>query len=107
MNEPEFIVVDSFGADLKEGTRVTAEIDPEGTVILITDPDGDADAEGRVFPINPKVKVLWDGEDGDDMSMLGEYFETYYDHRKDRYVCEDIEVPTKKEIDMSGMPQGE
>lgn len=90
--EPEFKVVDSFGVELKKGGRVIMDVEPEGTILHISDPDGDADAEGRIYEIPPQVTVLWDGEDGGDLDMFGEKFSAHYDWKNNRYVCDDIEA---------------
>jgi hypothetical protein len=55
------------GEEIEVGSDVFAEDADDkvlvGKVILITDPDGDADEEGRMHAINPKVEVEWTNGD--------------------------------------------
>jgi hypothetical protein len=60
----EIQVVDGHGRPLAVGDEVLTyggriEEEPPGVITLITEPEGDADAEGRSIMINPGVYVAW------------------------------------------------
>lgn len=89
----DIVVVDSEERVIKVGSYISDPTDPEGhgVVTLITDPDGDADDEGRAIAINPYVHVKY--KDGSEEEFITSYSGAWYtpDIKWD-YQCEDLEV---------------
>ena len=94
------IVHDAYGKQIRVGDLVTCDHDyPAGTVVLISDPDGDVDDEGRPFGINPGVYVRWN--DGEPPIKAATKYDPAYDEKfgtsfsywtGDVFVCDDLEV---------------
>ena len=81
-------VLDSNGNTIRVGAR-TAEND--GTVVEISDPDGDVNSYGRLVGINPMVLVEYD--DGSEDRYLTRWNATGpWDDDRDDYTCDDIAV---------------
>jgi hypothetical protein len=80
-DKKEFYVQTADGEDIEVGSTVYAE-DPNnepltGKVLLITDLDGDADEEGRMYGIDPKVEVEWTNGDKEmlDTTITSQHWE--------------------------------
>jgi hypothetical protein len=94
---PETEVFDFNGQRIFEGSRVKIEWHDEdgeekvwiGTVKTISDPDGDADLEGNLIGINPRVWVKWD--EGEEESFSTSVISSYADPSPE-YGCDDLEV---------------
>jgi hypothetical protein len=68
-------VLDEAGNPLVVGSRVQA--DPRqslGTVIRVTDPDGDVDEYGRQIGINPQVYVQFDDSTPGEQDCYGTFW---------------------------------
>jgi hypothetical protein len=65
-------IVDWYEREIHVGDQVVTDISddreefPPGTVVRITDWDGDVDDEGCTIAITPKVIVKWPGFDGEE-----------------------------------------
>lgn len=97
MSDTEFI--DSGGKPIKVGSRVriygynpaSDEHDTfHGVVVRTTDPDGDADEEGRPFGINPTLTVKFD--DGDEDTFTASWTAQGWWDENAPYQCEDLDV---------------
>ena len=89
----EFEIVDEHGRRLEVGDRVILPgIEPDGSdatlgrITDISDPDGDADDEGRPIGINPKVEVRFGPGDTDEFST-GTTWDT---HNTGTFVCDEL-----------------
>jgi hypothetical protein len=88
--EPEHI--DANGKPLKVGSRVTVGPEPgdQGTVVSISDLEGDVDDEGRSIAIMPRVYVRFDDGVEDDFGTSNVGGWNYYEPLV--FQCDDLEV---------------
>jgi len=88
-------ILDGNGTLITEGARVVDHNgNEEGTVIDITDPDGDVNEYGRAVPVGPYVFVKYDGNDEvERWTATWNATGPWDDHRTD-YTCDDITVAT-------------
>lgn len=107
----DYEYTDAHGALLQEGDRVKMAGWPwpgaaghelredyaHGVIVSISDPDGDADDEGRTIGIPPAVKVQFD--DGDEDTFTGTWTARgWWDDENAPFEFEDIEkVEVKNE----------
>jgi hypothetical protein len=85
--------VDANERTIEVGTRVriagVPDDLPHGVVTRISDPDGDADDEGRPIGINPRVFVKFD--DSDEDSFTTSWTGTYAGD-EGSWMCDELEV---------------
>ncbi len=91
-------ILDSQGNRIEVGARVLDDDGcEEGTVIEISDPDGDTNSYGRIVGIPPMVTVRYD----DALDSLGVDVYSYraewnasgpWDDHRDDYTCDDLTV---------------
>jgi len=95
-------ILDSNGTRITVGARVLdANGNEEGTVVDLTEPDGDVNEYGRAVPVGPYVTVQYDDDnDGDTVRYTALWNATgpWDDHRTD-YTCDDVTVaPSAQEF---------
>ena len=84
------IVLDSDGGELRVGSRVSVGPAPDdhGTVVSISDIDGDVDSYGRPFSIGPRVYVKFDDGLEDDFGTSSTA--RWYTETDAPYLCDDL-----------------
>jgi hypothetical protein len=84
-------VLDMHGNTITVGTRVTDTETGGGTVLAVSDPDGDVNSYGRAVGIAPMVLVRYD--DGAEV-LHGTHWNATgpWDDHRDDYTCDDLEV---------------
>ena len=96
-------IIDADGNDITVGARVMTEytvvsrnlpskrVSQIGSVIEITDVDGDVDEEGRSITIYPTVVVVWDGED-DEVESFKAFWTGRYQDDDAPFQTEDLTI---------------
>lgn len=87
-------IFDRAGNRIEVGMRVVDRIDAEiGTVVLLTEPDGDVNEYGRPIAIGPLVGVQYD--DGDYEAWLATWNATGpWDSDREDFTCDDVLTST-------------
>jgi len=87
----EYRYLDCNGVEIRKGDKVRVGPDPGdvGTILSISDPDGDVDEYGRTVGINPSVKVQF--PDCDDSFMCAWQATGPWDDDNPDWQCDDVE----------------
>ena len=87
------VVLDRNGAPITENARVVDGGTEIGTVIDVTEPDGDWNDElGRAVAVGPYVYVKYDGNDEVERWPCTWNATGPWDDWRDDYTCDDVEV---------------